>query len=270
MKLFVTVIGTALGQGVMGPNFGPVNNWWPWIFGGQGLWTSNQPTDPCNNNNQIWGAWGSWGQCDSTGSRWREAPCLVKESCPSLCQYDLLEKTSCETRPPLPAIYGPWSEYSTCNPRSNKCNRVRQCIRGPCTEPLLEEKVCTMPPEPTLLHCCGVETNRCNEQSVPDVCDPASPLYRQYFFQSEKTRSLCAFNTLCIKRPEIFKVKRVSSFSGELPFLCGLTTIHQYQRCLSDQISTSCSGLNGQIVEQCWTKWKIDDYNNGNILTPSG
>jgi hypothetical protein len=90
----VTVIGTALGQGVMGPNFGPVNNWWPWIFGGQGLWTSNQPTDPCNNNNQIWGAWGSWGQCDSTGSRWREAPCLVKESCPSLCQYDLLEKVN--------------------------------------------------------------------------------------------------------------------------------------------------------------------------------
>lgn len=273
MKLFSLVCGSAMGAGsIYGPTF-TGNNWWPWVFGGQGIWKSNQPADPCDNPT-IWGTWGGWGECDSTGSRWREAPCLVKESCPSLCQFQLMEKKSCQAPAPVSPIYGTWSEYSACNPRTNKQYRSRQCIRGPCTEPLFEEKVCIEPPTiragPVLSHCCGIETNRCNENSVPDVCDPASPLYRQYFFQSEKTRSLCAFNTLCIKRPEIFKTERVTPFSGELPYLCSTTTIHQYQRCLSDQVSFACNDLNGQIIEQCWTQWKLQDYQNGNILTPSG
>merc|ERR1711953_1461384 len=76
MKLFSLVCGSAMGAGsIYGPMF-TGNNWWPWVFGGQGIWKSNQPADPCDNPT-IWGTWGGWGECDSTGSRWREAPCLL-------------------------------------------------------------------------------------------------------------------------------------------------------------------------------------------------
>lgn len=334
MKLVhTTVLSVALATGTIDvPRLTAQNGIFPWLFGGQGIWWPSA-SDPCQA--RTWGAWGGWGQCDTTGVRWREAPCLLKNTCPSKCVNALLEKTSdgcvpsiwgawgswgsCNSQtstkqrsapclagpptcvgslveekdclapqpePPAPeTIWGEWGSWSLCNLRTRVAQRQAPCLAGPpkCTGSLVAERDCTFFPAPFVaptlpptlppttqplapkLHCCGIETTRCNESAVPDVCRQTF-----YFFQSEKTRALCAFNTLCIKKPEIFRTERFSRFSGAIESVCRSTSIHDFQRCLADSTSPSCRGLNGQIIEQCWVNWKMKDYQTGNILTPTG
>jgi len=199
---------------------------------------------------RIWSEWQSWSECDATTKqRSRQAACLA--GAPQ-CNNDLVEREDCDTVP-QPETWGAWGAWSSCS--NGRTVRTAPCFAG-CTSPLTEEKDCytPLPPRPVSLPQCAVTVSS-------DVCATNPPL-------TELNGALCAFNTLCVKKPEIFRPTMFAQFA---PYKsCGLSTIHHMQRCLASQSLVKCSGLNAATINNCWSLWKRNDYWMGNILTSQG
>jgi len=207
---------------------------------------------PCTSGaTRTWGEWGSWSLCDqTTKERSRKAPCLA--GAPK-CNNDLIERENCDVTPkPFYGAFGPWSACI-----NGRTTRTAPCLLGTsCTSDLVEEKDCfnPVPPRPVVLPQCAISVSS-------DVCATNPPT-------TELNGALCAYSTLCQKKPHIF---RPTIFAPFAPYkACGLSTIHHMQRCLASQTRAKCAGLNAGVINNCWALWKRNDYWMGNILTPQG
>jgi hypothetical protein len=95
MKLFATFC-LVLVSADDGPRAGAINTpglnaqgYWPWIFGGSGIWKPvDKPVEP--KAPTTWGCWAGYGQCENFTNprtkqvrrvRWRQAACLDQTEC---------------------------------------------------------------------------------------------------------------------------------------------------------------------------------------------
>lgn len=209
--------------------------------------------ESCSTNElTIWGRWAPWGVCDQvTRKRSRTAACI---SGPPKCNNPLIEYQVCgETVIPEETVWGAWGSWSSCT--GGKTRRQAACMSGPpkCNNPLIEEKDCFTPPAPI--------APQCTVPVAPSLCASNPPI-------TELNGALCAYSTLCTKKPSIFKPVMFGPF-GPYRF-CTVSTIHAIQNCLARQNRQNCAGLNERIITKCWNTWKRTDYWMGNILTPQG
>ena len=96
MKLFATFF-LALVSADDGPRAGAINTpglnaqgYWPWIFGGSGIWKPVAKPAPEPKAPTTWGCWAGYGQCENFTNprtkqvrrvRWRQATCLDQTHC---------------------------------------------------------------------------------------------------------------------------------------------------------------------------------------------
>lgn len=205
---------------------------------------------------RIWGEWSEYGPCDVvTQKRTRTAPCLAKRP---HCYNPLIEQKDCTPTMPPPTVppptWGAWGAWGTC--QNGKRTRVAPCLAGPpkCANPLIEEKQCvTVPAVP----------KQCVVTRMPTTCTTTSR-----WSPVELDSNLCAFNQLCMVKPQIFNKRILAPFA--VSRVCSSTSIHALQRCLARQNHFWCAGLNGNIIENCWQTWKLNDFTSGNIVSPQG
>merc|ERR1711990_190249 len=63
------------------------SGYWPWVFGGQGIWTPQKPQPVTG---KTWGCWAGYAECETFTNprtkevkrvRWRQAACLDQTKC---------------------------------------------------------------------------------------------------------------------------------------------------------------------------------------------
>merc|ERR1712007_112365 len=97
MKLFATFFLALVSADDDGPRAGAINTpglnaqgYWPWIFGGSGIWKPVAKPAPEPKAPTTWGCWAGYGQCENFTNprtkqvrrvRWRQATCLDQTQC---------------------------------------------------------------------------------------------------------------------------------------------------------------------------------------------